>query len=254
MPRKASSESRRAQVAEALALVLAAGGPRTSSRRRRRQVNSFRLNSGCCRPPPCPTRCSSCISWACPPSCSRFSGHRRCPRSCAEIPGPEFEFLTAIVLEGNRLSSTMVMQTGTRRRTGGGLRAAASGAVESPAGGDLPGRSFLERHVLLRVDQHLRRRECAAQGRGLRVRHVAQRQRPRGWGAATDSVRASDSCGGGVEVPAGDGGRVFVATVLAADLKLLPRSFTVGEALLVAQGVGLCAYDLVLSTVNWVRG
>ncbi|EGZ17277.1 hypothetical protein PHYSODRAFT_314695 [Phytophthora sojae] len=50
------------------------------------------------------------------------------------------------------------------------------------------------------------------------------------------------------------GGRVFVATVLAADLKLLPRSFTVGEALLVAQGVGLCAYDLVLSTVNWVRG
>ncbi|KAE8963706.1 hypothetical protein PF011_g28936, partial [Phytophthora fragariae] len=46
------------------------------------------------------------------------------------------------------------------------------------------------------------------------------------------------------------GGRVFVATVLAAGFKLLPRSFTVGEALLVAQGVGLCAYDLVLSTVN----
>ncbi|KAG6594130.1 putative dolichol kinase [Phytophthora cinnamomi] len=46
------------------------------------------------------------------------------------------------------------------------------------------------------------------------------------------------------------GGRVFVTTALAAGFKLLPRSFTVGEALLVAQGVGLCAYDLVLSTAN----
>ncbi|ETK85356.1 hypothetical protein L915_09801 [Phytophthora nicotianae] len=46
------------------------------------------------------------------------------------------------------------------------------------------------------------------------------------------------------------GGRVIVAAVLAAGFKLLPRSFTVGEALLVAQGVGLCAYDLLLVTVN----
>ncbi|KAI9987703.1 hypothetical protein PInf_023747 [Phytophthora infestans] len=32
--------------------------------------------------------------------------------------------------------------------------------------------------------------------------------------------------------------------------KLLPRSFTVGEALLVAQGIGLCAFDLLLVTIN----
>jgi hypothetical protein len=49
------------------------------------------------------------------------------------------------------------------------------------------------------------------------------------------------------------GGRVVVGAVLAAGFRLLPRSFTVGEALLVAQGIGLCAYDLVLSTVNRVR-
>ncbi|KAG3109546.1 hypothetical protein PI125_g10826 [Phytophthora idaei] len=46
------------------------------------------------------------------------------------------------------------------------------------------------------------------------------------------------------------GGRVIVAVVLAAGFKLLPRSFTVGEALLVAQGIGLCACDLLLVTIN----
>ncbi|KAG2788394.1 hypothetical protein PC129_g6886 [Phytophthora cactorum] len=46
------------------------------------------------------------------------------------------------------------------------------------------------------------------------------------------------------------GGRVIVAVVLAAGFRLLPRSFTVGEALLVAQGIGLCACDLLLVTIN----
>ncbi|CAI5728291.1 unnamed protein product [Peronospora destructor] len=46
------------------------------------------------------------------------------------------------------------------------------------------------------------------------------------------------------------GGRVIVAAVLSAGFKLLPRSFTIGEALLVANGVGLCLYDLVLVTVK----
>ncbi|CAI5726708.1 unnamed protein product [Peronospora destructor] len=46
------------------------------------------------------------------------------------------------------------------------------------------------------------------------------------------------------------GGRVIVAAVLSAGFKLLPRSFTIGEALLVASGVGLCLYDLVLVTVK----
>ncbi|RLN32262.1 hypothetical protein BBO99_00001180 [Phytophthora kernoviae] len=46
------------------------------------------------------------------------------------------------------------------------------------------------------------------------------------------------------------GGRCIVASVLAAGFKFLPRSFTVGEALLVAQGVGLCAFDVVLSTLS----
>ncbi|KAK1945735.1 Dolichol kinase EVAN [Phytophthora citrophthora] len=45
-------------------------------------------------------------------------------------------------------------------------------------------------------------------------------------------------------------GRVIVGCVLAAGFKLLPRSFTIGEALLVAQGIGLCALDLVLFTLN----
>ena len=49
------------------------------------------------------------------------------------------------------------------------------------------------------------------------------------------------------------GGRVIVAAVLSAGFKLLPRSFTVGEALLVANGIGLCLYDLVLVTVTKVR-
>ncbi|KAG7393291.1 hypothetical protein PHYPSEUDO_011296 [Phytophthora pseudosyringae] len=46
------------------------------------------------------------------------------------------------------------------------------------------------------------------------------------------------------------GGRIAAAAVLAAGFRLLPRSFTVGEALLVAQGISLCAYDLLLVTVN----
>ncbi|KAL3668767.1 hypothetical protein V7S43_006061 [Phytophthora oleae] len=46
------------------------------------------------------------------------------------------------------------------------------------------------------------------------------------------------------------GGRIVVGAVLAAEFKLLPRSFTVGEAVLVAQGIGLCALDLVLFTLN----
>uniref|UniRef100_M4B4Q0 dolichol kinase n=1 Tax=Hyaloperonospora arabidopsidis (strain Emoy2) TaxID=559515 RepID=M4B4Q0_HYAAE len=45
-------------------------------------------------------------------------------------------------------------------------------------------------------------------------------------------------------------GRVTVAAVLTAGLNLLPRSFTIGEALLVAQGVGLCFCDLVLTTIT----
>ena len=47
-------------------------------------------------------------------------------------------------------------------------------------------------------------------------------------------------------------GRVTVAAVLTAGLNLLPRSFTIGEALLVAQGVGLCFCDLVLTTITRV--
>ncbi|KAL4173658.1 hypothetical protein KRP22_005608 [Phytophthora ramorum] len=46
------------------------------------------------------------------------------------------------------------------------------------------------------------------------------------------------------------GGRIVVAAVLAAGFRLLPRSFTIGEAVLVAQGVGICIYDSVLFTVN----
>lgn len=49
------------------------------------------------------------------------------------------------------------------------------------------------------------------------------------------------------------GARISVAAVLAAGLQLLPRSFTIGEAILVAQGVGLCAFDLVLVTIIKVR-
>ncbi|CAH0482598.1 unnamed protein product [Peronospora belbahrii] len=45
------------------------------------------------------------------------------------------------------------------------------------------------------------------------------------------------------------GGRVFVAVVLMTGFKLLPQSFTVGEALLVSEGIGLCWYDLVLATM-----
>ncbi|CAH0485202.1 unnamed protein product [Peronospora farinosa] len=48
------------------------------------------------------------------------------------------------------------------------------------------------------------------------------------------------------------GGRVIVAAVLSAGFKLLPRSFTIGEAMLVAEGIGLCLYDLVLVTVKKV--
>ena len=47
-------------------------------------------------------------------------------------------------------------------------------------------------------------------------------------------------------------GRIIVATVLTVGLKLLPRTFTIGEGLLVAQGVGLCFYDLVLTTMSRV--
>ncbi|KAG1704191.1 hypothetical protein DVH05_006201 [Phytophthora capsici] len=48
-------------------------------------------------------------------------------------------------------------------------------------------------------------------------------------------------------------GRIIVGGVLATGFKLLPRSFTIGEAVLVAQGIGLCALDLVLFTLNRVR-
>uniref|UniRef100_H3GS43 Uncharacterized protein n=1 Tax=Phytophthora ramorum TaxID=164328 RepID=H3GS43_PHYRM len=50
------------------------------------------------------------------------------------------------------------------------------------------------------------------------------------------------------------GGRIVVAAVLAAGFRLLPRSFTIGEAVLVAQGVGICIYDSVLFTVNRLTG
>ncbi|KAG7387539.1 hypothetical protein PHYBOEH_008230 [Phytophthora boehmeriae] len=46
------------------------------------------------------------------------------------------------------------------------------------------------------------------------------------------------------------GARCIVASLLTAGFKLLPRSFTLGEALLVAQGVGLCAFDALLSTFS----
>ncbi|TDH67592.1 hypothetical protein CCR75_006212 [Bremia lactucae] len=49
------------------------------------------------------------------------------------------------------------------------------------------------------------------------------------------------------------GARIAVAIVLAAGLTLLPRSFTIGEAVLVAQGIGLCAFDLVLVTTHRMR-
>ncbi|KAL7996402.1 putative polyprenol kinase family [Plasmopara halstedii] len=44
--------------------------------------------------------------------------------------------------------------------------------------------------------------------------------------------------------------RIITAAVLATGLKLLPRSFTIGEAILVAQGIGLCAFDLLVVTMT----
>lgn len=42
--------------------------------------------------------------------------------------------------------------------------------------------------------------------------------------------------------------RCIVSIVFSYGLRAFPRSFTLGEALLVAQGIGIMAFDLVLYT------
>lgn len=47
--------------------------------------------------------------------------------------------------------------------------------------------------------------------------------------------------------------RCVVSAVLTYGVRALPRSFTLGEALLVAQGVGMTAFDLTLYSLHQVK-
>lgn len=46
--------------------------------------------------------------------------------------------------------------------------------------------------------------------------------------------------------------RLVVGVILFYGLKWLPRSFTIGEAVLMAQGIGMCLFDLLLATADKV--
>lgn len=47
--------------------------------------------------------------------------------------------------------------------------------------------------------------------------------------------------------------RFVVGIILFYGLKLLPQSFTIGEAVLMAQGIGMCLFDLLLATADKVN-